>query len=634
MGALRKRLAAGLAFLVLAHPAAAGERPNVLWLSAEDMGPILGCYGDEQADTPALDALAARGVRFERAFAPAGVCAPTRSSIISGLYAPSLGTHPMRSRAALPDFVRLFPAYLRDAGYWCTNNAKTDYQLASIPGDAWDASGGRAHWKDRPDPGQPFFAVFNYTASHESRIWDGRFEQATQRLPEGRRHSGEGLAPPPYYPDTPEVREDWRRAYDLTTALDLWVGERLAELADAGLADDTIVFFWTDHGVGLPRAKRWVYDSGTRVPLLVHVPERFRRGEASAPGMVRDDPVSLVDLGPTVLALCGLEAPGWMQGRPFLTAGGGMPLTPREFAFSARDRMDERYDCIRSARSARYRYVRNFEPWRPYLQHMEYCERQATARSIRALLGELTGPAAMWQAARKPVEELYDLELDPHETVNLADSPAHARELARHRDALERWMASIRDLGLVAEAELVAWEEAHGDRWSLLRGEDGTALYGRLRAAAEVVGADTVPTTDAVRALCADPSASVRVWGARAAARIDARELWIDGLTDTSASVRIECARALVASGEGDAISALVESLGAEGNGARMWERLAAALALDELEELARPALAALEAAREDGNEYVRRVAERAVAELAVHGAPALPAAEAVPPGG
>jgi uncharacterized sulfatase len=244
------------------------NRPNILWLSAEDISPHFGCYGDAHAKTPNIDALAQRGVRYKNCFTTAGVCAPCRSGIITGVYQSTLGTHHMRCKAVLPDQIRPFPAYLREAGYYCTNQKKTDYQFTP-PQETWDESSGEAHWKNRKDKSQPFFAVFNYGGCHESGINnDSKYQSVTENLTADQRQDPDQLELPPYYPDTPLVREDWKRNCELITAMDAWAGNLIQQLKDEGVYDNTIIFFWSDHGVGLPRAKRWLYDSGTRIPLV------------------------------------------------------------------------------------------------------------------------------------------------------------------------------------------------------------------------------------------------------------------------------------------------------------------------------------------------------------------------------
>ncbi|MBM3947312.1 MAG: sulfatase, partial [SAR202 cluster bacterium] len=370
--------------LVLVAGSAGGQapaRPNFLWISIEDASPDLGCYGDPYSVTPNLDRFAAEGVRFTHAFSNSPVCAPSRSTLITGVYCTTMGTHQMRCQGIPAAGVRCFPEYLREAGYYCTNNVKTDYQFAP-PLSAWDESSPRAHWRKRK-PGQPFFAVFNFTTTHESqvRLNSPDMHRRLATLRPGERHDPTKAVLPPYYPDTPAVRLDWARYYDLITLVDRQVEEVLRELEADGLKENTIVWFWGDHGRGLSRAKRWVYDSGTRVPLLIRVPEPLReraapnRPELCRPGAVRDDLVSFVDFAPTMLALAAIPRPRHMQGRPFL---GARDMQGSRYVFAHRDRMDEAYDLIRSVRDQRFRYIRNFRPDLPYSQRIAYMDEMPT----------------------------------------------------------------------------------------------------------------------------------------------------------------------------------------------------------------------------------------------------------------
>ena len=333
------------------------RRPNILWISFEDTNPFYGCYGDPVARTPNVDALAASGGRWPNAFSTAGVCAPARSAVITGMYPVSIGTHHMRTThplrhaldaptpysAVIPHYVKCFTEYLRAAGYYCTNNSKTDYQFDS-PRTAWDELGDTAHWRNRPDPAQPFFAVFNPTVTHESGMWpencpNPTFDPAAIRLP-------------PYFPDTPKVRAAMARMYTNIETADRRMGELLAQLEEDGLADNTIVFHWSDHGP-LPRGKRWPYDSGIRIPMIVRWPGGLK------PGSVSDRLVSTIDLGPTVLSLAGVPIPAHLQGRAFL---GPAEAPPREYVYASRDRYDESYDYVRAVRDRRFKYIRNGRP--------------------------------------------------------------------------------------------------------------------------------------------------------------------------------------------------------------------------------------------------------------------------------
>ncbi len=599
----------------------ADDRPNILWISCEDISPHLGCYGDPHAITPNLDALATEGVRYSHAFTAAGVCAPCRSTIITGLFQNSIGTHHMRCDAKLPGWLEPFPIALRRAGYYCTNNSKTDYQFTSpAPNEIWDQSSDRADWKNRPNQEQPFFAVFNFGGCHESGITnDAKYKQVTANLSAAERQDPNKLTTlPPYYPDTPIVREDWKRNYELITAMDHWAGDLIEQLKRAGEYDNTIIFFWSDHGVGLPRAKRWLYDSGTRIPLIVRIPEKFRIEGQGVPATVDPQLISSTDFAPTVLNLAGQRIPAYMQGRAFL---GPNLSAPRKYIYGARDRMDERYDIIRAVRNDRYRYIRNFEPLKPYYQFMNTPEQGATMKEIRRAeqSGELSDVMAIFSASRKPVEELYDLENDPHEVHNLASDPAMADRLTEMRMALAAWQNDIRDIGLIPEAEIDANQQDAGSRYGILRqGGDSEQVLASLVDIATKASDGVGALNDLIAGLSSD-NASVRYWAATGIGNIGseagrAKEVIRKSLQDESPSVRIAAARAVARLGDAEpAIRVLTEELKSD----HQWGRLAAAIVLDEMDDQARDALPALKAAlKNQPNKYIVRVANHAVNEL------------------
>ena len=427
------------------------RRPNILWISAEDISPDLGCYGDTYARTPNLDRLAREGARFSRAFTPAGVCAVVRSGIITGMYPISQASHHMRSRIVPPAGVKCFTEYLRTAGYYCTNNKKTDYQFES-PKTAWDRNGiEHGDWRGRA-PGQPFFSVINLTVSHESQIRHGEKTHATTlgRLPSELHHAPNLAGPhlPPIYPNTPDSRKDWAWYADNISELDRQVGQILQQLEDDGLRDNTMVVFWGDHGRGLPRGKRWIYDSGVLIPMIVRWP-----GQEQA-NTTREDLVSTQDLAPTMLAAAGVDVPDYMQGRVFL--GDNQQPEPG-FLFFHRDRMDEAYELMRAVRDRRFKYIRNYFPRRPYAQHIQYMDLMPTIGDLRQMHvdGMLNPAQSNFLRANKPAEELYDLKADPHETVNLAWMQKHADRLAVMRHALESWQDKVVDHGLVPEPILM-----------------------------------------------------------------------------------------------------------------------------------------------------------------------------------
>ncbi|ARA94664.1 sulfatase [Rhodothermaceae bacterium RA] len=424
--------------------------PNIVWISAEDLSPRLGAYGDTLARTPNLDRFAVQSLRYTRAFTTAGVCAPSRAAIITGMFQPAIGAHHMRTsheaphlpgpyEAVPPPHVKAFPEYLRAAGYYTTNNVKTDYQFGT-PRTVWDENSRQAHWRNRPDPDQPFFAVFNFTVTHESQVWPRDKPVETDPA---------AVAVPPYYPDTPVVRRDLAQHYDNIATLDSLVGVILRQLEEDGLADNTVVFFWTDHGDGLPRAKRWLYDAGLHVPLMIRWPGQIE------PGTTTDRLVSLMDLGPTVLSIAGVPIPGHMQGQAFL---GEQAAPPRSYVYAARDRIDEAYDHVRAVRDARFKYIRNFMPDQPYILDVPYRNRMPTMQELLRLQasGQARGPVALWLRDRRDPEELYDTHADAHEIHNLAGDPRYADVLLRMRIELDRWIEASGDMGHIPEAEMVA----------------------------------------------------------------------------------------------------------------------------------------------------------------------------------
>lgn len=599
----------------------ASDQPNILWLSCEDISAHLHCYGYPNARTPNLDRLAEQGTRYTNAFVTAGVCAPCRSAIITGMYQTSLGTHHMRCKAELPPHVKPFPTYVREAGYYCTNSSKQDYQFKT-PKGVWDESSGKAHWKKRPDKDQPFFTVFNYTGCHESGIASkGKYDSVTEGLEKiDRSVAAESL--PPYYPDTPIVREDWGRYYDVITAMDRWVGEHLQALEDAGEADNTIVVYWSDHGVGLPRAKRWLYDSGMHVPLIVRIPEKYRVDGQGTPGTVSDQLVSLIDLGPTTLNLAGAKIPEHVHGQAFL---GPNTLTPREYVYGARDRMDERYDIIRATRDKRYKYIRNYEAFKTFYQYMNTPEKGALMQEIRRVQadGTASNGVAKFLAPSKAIEELYDTQNDPHEMNNLAADPKYKQILDRMRKTHLAWVLETRDLGLVPEAEINARQGKLGSAWAILGGDQAGTLINRLRDAASLSleGADSLPK---MRATLKDDDAAVRYWAAVGIGNLGtvgsaAKDDLTLALTDDSENVRVAAARALCRMNEpGEALRVLVAVL----DDGSQWARVHAANVLDEIDDQARPVLDGMKrnnAYRKgfvaDGK-YTVRVLNRALNEL------------------
>jgi N-sulfoglucosamine sulfohydrolase len=426
---------------------AADARPNIVWIVTEDISPNLGCYGDPDALTPNLDKLAAQGARFSRTFTHTPVCAPTRSGMIAGQYPTTLGSHHMRSKLLNPP--PTFTEYLQKAGYTTFWPGKTDFNFD--PPKGWTTS--VQDWTKNPEvlpTDKPFFAYFNIGVTHESqaRAAPGAYKKNVARLKPNEIHDRSKVHLPPYYPDEPEVRECVGKYHDNITAMDYIVGDILKILDDRKLSENTVVFFFGDHGWGLSRGKRWPYDSGTRVPFLVRWPGKI------APGTVREDLVAFVDFAPTVLSLAGADIPKQFQGQVFL---GPNKADARKYVFSGRDRMDETFDRIRSVRNERYRYIRNFHPELPYAQWINYMDEMPIMQVWRKLAfeGKLNDVQKAFFARTKPKEELYDLEKDPYEIKNLAESPKHQAVMKELREALDRWIVDTKDLGAVSEQELI-----------------------------------------------------------------------------------------------------------------------------------------------------------------------------------
>jgi uncharacterized sulfatase len=601
----RARFAAGIAFLVIAAVvtgnAAAAEdkptRPNILWITAEDMSPHVACYGDDFAVTPTIDRLAKDGVRYTRAFAAAPVCTPARSCLITGMYPVTLGSQHLRGEITKPEQIRCFPEFLREAGYYCTNNVKEDYNFRA-PDGCWDESSNTAHWRGRKR-GQPFFAVFNFMTTHQSRIRfdDAQFEKLTGRLTQQQRHDPAKVPLPPYYPDTPVVRNDVARLYDLITAMDYQVGDVLQQLEEDGLADDTIVFFYSDHGDGMPRHKRWVHDSGLHVPLVIRFPEKYQHLAPGRPGSTSDRMVVFADFGPTVLSLVGLPVPEYAHGRAFLGPQAG---PPRDFVVGVRDRVDEVYEMSRSIRDGRYRYIRNFMPHRPRMQHSDFSERTPTRKELRRLAaaGELKGAVKDFMSSTKPIEELYDTQTDPHEVHNLAESPEHQVILARLRQQLFDWMIARRDTGLLAEVDM--WARAGDDTILQMAADDGRFPVERILKVADRVGRPQ-STCVQLAELLTDEDPAIRYWAAvglicKGDGAKPAEAALLKTLEDPSPPVRFAAAEALCGIGRADrAVAALTSGLNSED----FRVRLSAAISLVAVGEAARSALPQMQKARQ-----------------------------------
>jgi arylsulfatase A-like enzyme len=436
--------------------AAETKRPNILWLIAEDFGPHLGCYGTKEVWTPNLDKLATDGVRYTKAFTTAPVCSASRSAFMTGMYQTAIGAHNHRSHRddgyKLPDGVRVLPDWVRDAGYFTANlrelpkefgfkgTGKTDWNF-TYEGKPYDSD----KWDDLKSH-QPFYAQINFHETHRKFNGEKRADPAKVVIP-------------PYYPDHPVTREDWAKYLDAATELDRKIGLILKQLEADGLADNTVVIFFGDNGQAHVRGKQFCYDSGLSVPLIIRWPKGVPAPKNFKPGTVDNQLHDAIDWSATTLDIAGAPKPPKMQGRVFL---GDRAEPPREYSFGARDRCDITVFRFRTVRDARYRYIRNFTPDRPFLSHNPYKEMQYPVWNLLKELnaqGKLTPAQAVLCAPTMPAEELYDLKNDPYEIKNLAGSPGHADVLKRLRAALEQWIADTHDAGAVMEPpEVVARE--------------------------------------------------------------------------------------------------------------------------------------------------------------------------------
>ena len=572
-------------------------KPNILWITCEDTSPYLGCYGDPYAVTPNLDRLAGEGILYTNAFSTAPVCSPARSCLITGMYATSLGTQHLRSEVKLPRQIEPFPKLLRYAGYYCSNNFKEDYNFKDPT--IWNDSSPTAHWRNRP-PGQSFFSVFNIMCTHQGQVNGSDEEFAAKygsKLKPAERHDPKLLSLPPFYPDTPMVRNIWARYHDLITIMDKQVGELLAQLEQDALTQSTIVFFFADHGLGLPRFKRTLYDTGLRVPLIVRVPTLYQKLTPLAAGGRTDQLVSFVDFAPTVLALARVPAPGHMQGKPFL----GEPTAPaHDCIYGASSRVDEAYEMARCIRDKRYKYIRNFMPHLPYVQPSTYCDQAEIMQELRRVSAEggMAGIEKPFWEPTRPMEELYDTLLDPIEVHNLAGEPEYRQRLESMRRQLWDWMIQTHDTGLLPEAEMHI-RAAGSTPFDVV--QDATKFpESRILAAAELVGAGPKAIPALTEYLESGDSA-VRYWAAEGLLALgpqaaEAKGALTTALEDPCPDVRFAAAGALCRLGPCDeALSALAQGV----LDSREPVVLHAARVLQSLGSKARPVLSEMESARQ-----------------------------------
>lgn len=437
------------------------QKPNILWVTIEDTSPdFIGCYGNKNAKTPAIDRLAKEGVRFTNAFSTGTVCSPSRNTIITGVRTYALGTGNHRSQYPIPDFMKGFPYFMQQEGYYVTNNSKTDYNVAdekAFIAAAWNECSNEAGWWGRA-AGQPFFAVFNFADSHQSRTMTNPYEwyeeHVLNQLAVEERIGEDDFDMPPFYRDSRQMRKQFARVYNSLKLTDNKIAELLNRLKEDHLMDSTIIFFYGDHGEGMPRGKTNGIDFGYRVPFVVWFPEMYKHLSPWGTGVITEELVSFEDLAPTLVSLAGGEIPKHMKGRVLLGPG---RMAPRDRLFLSSDRSDNGIDLVRSVTTGRYFYSRNFMPFMPearYIRYMEIGEikqimrKDLAANQLNDLQESLFEP--------RPAEFLFDLEDDHWETHNLASDPLHDSLLRKMRTALRDNIISSRDIMLLPEYEIAS----------------------------------------------------------------------------------------------------------------------------------------------------------------------------------
>lgn len=524
----------------------AQDQPNILWLTSEDNNVNwVGCYGNPHALTPHIDRLASEGFLYTHCYSNAPVCAPMRSAWITGVHSVSMGTHPMRSRYPIPhDRIRYYPDLLKDAGYFVGNAKKTDYNIGGREDrEAWDID--RADWNQLKQH-QPFFMVINSTKSHESKA----FGDVTNTT-----HDPDNIRLARYHPDIPVIRQNYAHYHDQVSKMDQDIGDALAALEKSGMAENTIVVHCSDHGGVLARSKRFLYDSGTHCPLIVRIPEKYKHLRPGQPGSKVDALVSFIDMPKTWLQICGAQTPEYLQGKTFL----GPEAESRDYHISYRGRMDERCDNVRAIRDNRFLYIRNYMPYAPWGQRLEYLWRmKATQAWEQHHLAGKTDAITGRFFGTKPAVELYDSAGDPDNVVNLADDPAYADDLQRLGLALDKWQRDNYDAGLIPETEIVHQSEIAGKTiYDLVRDPE---LYDvkKLQEVSAMALQPTASDLEALQNLLASEDVGVRYWATvgcfHLSATVDAGRIDLDAirnlLTDDSHHVRAMAAWALYRCGE------------------------------------------------------------------------------------
>ncbi|MDA3926555.1 MAG: sulfatase-like hydrolase/transferase [Kiritimatiellae bacterium] len=543
----RKILIFSLLFALIATCIFAAEKPNILWITSEDNGRFLGCYGDKNAKTPNLDSLAEHGVRYENFYANAPVCSVARSSWILGMPAISSGIHMMRCSYRTPSKLVPYPTLLKQAGYYVTNHTKTDYNSSSFQGNIWDKCGKKAHYKNRK-PGQPFFAVFNITISHESSVFPNTVKNRLKKgnIPEKPRVAAENIHLPPYQLRTPETIYDWQRMYDSLDLMDSEVGRLLKELENLGEAENTIIVYNSDHGGITLRSKRYLYDSGTRVPMIVFFPKKWKHLAPGKPGSVSTRLTQFLDMPRTFLSLCGAKIPKHYTGNIFL--GDKTEAAPENILLFS-NRFDECPDMRRAITDGRWKYIRNYQPDRPRYQMLRYIWNQEGQQSqFKAYKQGKTTPAQSAQFQDQTPEELFDTSADPHEVNNLAFNPQFSKQLKSMQEELDKLIIAYGDIGFMPEPQMATVDQNKSGPtiYEFAQDKSNYPLKEALKLA-NIVHLRNPENIKLCTKALANKSETIRCWGmmglrmlgkTASPAKADVEK----GLTDPAPSVRINAA--------------------------------------------------------------------------------------------
>jgi len=522
--------------------AQSAKRPNILWLTCEDNNVNwVGCYGNPHASTPNIDQLAAEGFQYMHAYANAPVCAPSRSTWITGINAISMGTHPMRSRNNIPhNLIQYYPDHLKANGYYVGNDKKTDYNIGGRSDkDCWD-NPGKVNW-DELKQNQPFFQIINSKTSHESKA---------QGDVENTLHDPANTKLRKYHPDLPDVRKNYAKYHDAMKRMDGEIGASLQKLEEMGLAKNTIVIHNSDHGGVLPRSKRYLFESGLHCPLIIRIPERFKAlWPAAKPGQKVDRLVSFVDMPKTWLSLTGSKVPGYMQGNIFL---GKQTEAEKEFHFAFRSRMDERCENARAVCDKQFLYIRNYMPYAPWMQHLDYLwKMKATvAWENHVKSGEASEVQSRFFSPKGWTEELYDNLKDPDNVNNLIENPEYRAVAARMKAGLRTWQEQVCDAGLLPESEMVKRAADNGVTiYEMVRDPKLYNLPALLNAA-DLALEENPENLSALEKLISNPDCGLRYWGTVGCFLLNEKKAGVQCLKDESHEVRAMAAWLLIRTGE------------------------------------------------------------------------------------